>query len=156
MIFFLTYKYFRAFLDIQYYYCSFLIKFKWGQTIYCATFIFGDQLRFLLWPDMTYRMNIPCTLKECVICTCWVGCFIDVNEVEMGQCTVHVFYILTEFSAPSVPKKGVKICNVCGFVYFFLWLLFIDSHISEALSFATYTFITVMSCLWTYSCISTK
>lgn len=64
-------------------------------------------------------MNTPYALKECVIWTCWVGYFIDANEVEVCQCIAEVFYSLTGFSAPSVPKKGVKIWNICGFFYFF-------------------------------------
>lgn len=58
-----------------------------------------------------------CTSDDCVFCSCWVECFINIRS----RC-LRVFkfsILLADFSAHLVLsfRKGIEFCSNCGYVY---------------------------------------
>lgn len=73
-----------------------------------------------------------CTCEEHASCSCWVECYINVNQVKLTGTAIQILYRLTDFLPTFMNywKKDIEICSCnCGFICFFLQFSQVLLHI---------------------------
>lgn len=102
----------------------------WPKNIFYMISILFNLLRLVLDPRIVSLSRCSMfTEIECVICSWWGECFVNVKHVKLVDSSIKVFYILTDFTyAPSITNKGVLKSStkfwVCLFWILFFWSIF--------------------------------